>query len=622
MFRRLKAIFKLLSARLTSGFDLYVRILSCFALGLVVFVATSGSRHDSRFMIRGPQSQALVTPITVITVNRDDVIAAAEIINHGSTNILKALKEIESISDAFYWDPSLWSLAFQNLLQRGAKTVAVALYLGKDTPLVSESKKNVFWLSGSEEFPERNNIPTIPAEQMGRLGFATDPDGHLRHYNNWEDTLAFKTAQHFTGGKFFKLNSPSTINFLGPAGTFKTYSFKDLIRELIPDRDISGHIIVLTPDDGLRRPINTPVGTLSTGEALANIINSYIHNSWIKDIPWYLGTLYLLVILITTLWIVFYYPESVALVFLGFLALGVTVVSVAVFDNKYVWIPIEAPLALIVITYIVITGYRLGESEKHSWKSEQELQYLSEVEKLKNNFLSLISHDLKNPLAKIQGIVDRLLSSKSDQEKDYIKEDLISIRRTSDELRQYITSLLQLTRVEARNIKLNKEVCDINEIIQSAIDRLRPLSDGKNLKILFEQDTLFSMEIDRTLISEVVINLIENAIKYSDFGTSIVVRTKEVDNQVRVEVEDQAGGIDEDLIPKIFDKFFRGNDDKTLKATGTGLGLYLVKYFIELHGGTVFIKSQKGIGSNIGFTLPLEPSEEDTYATEFTRSHR
>jgi signal transduction histidine kinase len=229
---------------------------------------------------------------------------------------------------------------------------------------------------------------------------------------------------------------------------------------------------------------------------------------------------------------------------------------------------------------------------------------------------------LKNPLAKIQGIVDRLLSSKSDQEKDYIKEDLISIRRTSDELRQYITSLLQLTRVEARNIKLNKEVCDINEIIQSAIDRLRPLSDGKNLKILFEQDTLFSMEIDRTLISEVVINLIENAIKYSDFGTSIVVRTKEVDNQVRVEVEDQAGGIDEDLIPKIFDKFFRGNDDKTLKATGTGLGLYLVKYFIELHGGTVFIKSQKGIGSNIGFTLPLEPSEEDTYAAEFTRAHR
>jgi signal transduction histidine kinase len=102
-----------------------------------------------------------------------------------------------------------------------------------------------------------------------------------------------------------------------------------------------------------------------------------------------------------------------------------------------------------------------------------------------------------------------------------IKEDLHTIRKTSDELRQYITSILHLTRVEARDVKLNKEVCDINIIVNEALQRLAPLAKEKNIQILFTEEPLFSMELDKALITEVLINLVENAIKYSDRGKTI-----------------------------------------------------------------------------------------------------
>ena len=196
------------------------------------------------------------------------------------------------------------------------------------------------------------------------------------------------------------------------------------------------------------------------------------------------------------------------------------------------------------------------------------------------------------------------------------------IRLTSDELRQYITSLLQLTRVEARDIKLSKEACDINAVVAQVIERVRPLAKAKNIDIRQNLETLFSLDLDRILIGEVLINLIENAIKYSSDNSWISVSTQEVDNEVRVIIEDRAGGIPEDEIPRIFDKFYRGREQNTSRVTGTGLGLYLVKYFIELHGGKVFIESNPGEGTKIGFSLPLESPEEEYVQTTLARAHR
>ena len=111
--------------------------------------------------------------------------------------------------------------------------------------------------------------------------------------------------------------------------------------------------------------------------------------------------------------------------------------------------------------------------------------------------------------------------------------------------------------------------------------------------------------MDRILIHEVILNLIENAIKYTPQGGHIKVSSTEIDEQVVVVVEDSGDGIDKSEIVKVFDKFHRGKDH-SMKTKGSGLGLYLVKYFIELHGGEVFLESERGKGTTVGFTLPIE----------------
>jgi two-component system phosphate regulon sensor histidine kinase PhoR len=611
MLRKLRAHFRLIKNKLSPSWGLIVRVIFCFATGVVIYLASQQSRFDTRFNIRG--SQSVGSEIVIITISRDDIITATDFLDPNTKNILRSLKEVGDINDAFYWNLSLWEKAFNKLQTTGAKAVVVTLVLGRDIPPGLSRQQNIFWAAKAED--------EFLGQQTGQLDLYSDLDGNIRHYFGNNISLAAKVAKQYLGHPAHIPDPGQAINFQGPKGTFKTFTFADLIKGRIKESVLKNKIVILTAHELTTHQYSTPVGLLSTGETIANIIYNLINDNWIHELPWFICILFLAIILGLTLWIIFQYPESVALVFLGFLATAIIISSVAFFDLKSIWLPLEAPMALIVFTYIIITGYRLGESEKHSWKSEQELHYLSEVESLKNNFLSLISHDLKNPLAKIQGITDRLMNDKDSPLSEVVKEDLTTIRRTSDELRQYITSILQLTRVEARDIKLNKEVCDINTVVEDVLARLKPLAQQKKIIIETHLEPIFSIELDRSLICEVLINLVENAIKYSDEGSKIDVSTSEVGNDVKVEVADNAGGIAEEEVPKIFDKFFRGKGDKTIKVTGSGLGLYLVKYFIELHGGKVFINSHIGTGTKIGFTLPLEQSEEESYAAKFARSH-
>jgi signal transduction histidine kinase len=233
---------------------------------------------------------------------------------------------------------------------------------------------------------------------------------------------------------------------------------------------------------------------------------------------------------------------------------------------------------------------------------------MQELEQLKNNFVSLISHDLKTPIAKIQAVVNRLLPQHQGGE---LQSDLEALHASSEELHRYIQSILKVLRVESRDFRLHREVADINEVIEDAVLQLKPLAHDKEIKILTQLEPMFSSEFDVTLMKEVVINLIENAIKYSPLGSEIVIRSEERDNVIRVEVQDKGQGIAPDELEKVWQKFVRGKE-QDLKSKGSGLGLYLVKYFIELHGGTVRIESELGKGSTVSFTLPVSDDMEST----------
>jgi K+-sensing histidine kinase KdpD len=253
-------------------------------------------------------------------------------------------------------------------------------------------------------------------------------------------------------------------------------------------------------------------------------------------------------------------------------------------------------------TWIIFIGYQATKIEKQNFRLQQEQQYLHELEQLKNNFVSLISHDLKTPIAKIQAIVDRLLVNQQQVE---IHPDLRVLRLYSDELNKYIQSILKLLRVESRDFRLNIEVADINDVILEALNLLKPLAQEKNISVNTRLEPIFSLEFDTMIMKDVIINLIENAIKYTPTGGSIEIKSFEDTDNVNVCIKDTGDGIKPEDMDRVWGKFTRGSD-QDLKTKGTGLGLYLVKYFIEMHGGKVKMESAVGKGTIVSFSLPLD----------------
>jgi len=294
------------------------------------------------------------------------------------------------------------------------------------------------------------------------------------------------------------------------------------------------------------------------------------------------------------------YPQSIAFVCLLWFGTLLTALSLWVFDSFYYWMPIVSPLVELIIAYIIFVGYQLTLKETQAWRLEREKVLITELEQLKNNFVSLISHDLKTPIAKIQAICDRLLAS---QQVPETKEGLQSLRKESQELHRYIQSILQISRLESSKLEIRREPMDLNALVENVFDQMGPIIRDKGQSIVKELEPMFSIEIDGVLIQEVILNLIENASKYTPAQGQIKVRTQEVDDKVIFSVQDNGPGISKEDQERIFEKFFRGQAQAHTK--GTGLGLFLVKYFVELHGGHVFLESQSGQGTRVGFTLPL-----------------
>ncbi len=280
-----------------------------------------------------------------------------------------------------------------------------------------------------------------------------------------------------------------------------------------------------------------------------------------------------------------------------------TAFSMWTFDTFYIWLPIASPLTLLVLIWIVYIGYQALRIEQAHNKLQQEQRYIAELEQLKNNFVSLISHDLKTPIAKIQAVIDRLTVQNSLP--DSVQEDFLNLKIYSEELNRYIQSILKVLRVESKDFKINKETADINGVIENVIERTRPLAKSKSISINLNLEPMFLIEFDVTLMTEVMLNLVENAIKYTPINGQISIHTTETDTEVLVTVSDTGEGIDPEDQIHIWKKFVRGKNQE-LKSKGSGLGLYLVKYFIELHGGTITLKSELGKGTTFDVSLPIE----------------
>ncbi len=279
---------------------------------------------------------------------------------------------------------------------------------------------------------------------------------------------------------------------------------------------------------------------------------------------------------------------------------SVVVIAYVSFVFLGAWLKIAHVLLSVFIVYYIWIPYRAIVEYQTRYAIEEESEMLKKVENLKQNFISLMSHDLKTPVAKIAGMADNLKMKMQSESDATIIDNII---KSTQELNQFITSILDLTKVESQNLNLNLSSKDVNKIIEAVVDKLTYEMETKNIELELELEPLYPIQLDQNLIHRVISNLVENAIKYSGKGSKISVRTTDDEDWVTIEISDNGAGIKPEDLTHIFEKFYRVKNDSTHKIKGSGLGLYLVKYFIELHKGTISVQSELGKGTT--FTIKL-----------------
>ncbi len=606
----------------------WLRCLLCWAIGCLAVTTDEKSSYDHRFQLRGDQKVS--TQVVVIQISASDFTQASM---HSLSGAMKHLldqgQDLSELSDSYFWDRNFWSHLLQIILAQNPRSIGVTSFFPEVTtdfqPQLMGARDRatfqnpkVFWGAPSshldrldriinQTLAQKLNLQANPSllsdffeNNVSAIDLPRDQDGFVRRVFS-QGTEGEMLIEKLTEKKLPDSPGGALINFRGGAHVFPTFTLKEIFSRNLPTDAFLNKVVLIGTEGGSQSLFLTPVGPMHKVFIMAQIVDNLLKNRWIKrwHFTWYAVLMFLW--MMVSVFIITHYPQSVALYFFIWIATVMAALSAWVFDSFNVWLPAFSPFVLLGTTWIVFIGYQASKIEKLHSRLKQEQKALHDLEQLKNNFVSLISHDLKTPIAKIQAIVERLLSTHPDPE---LQPDLFSLRESGDELNRYIRSILKVLRVEARDFKLHTEVVDINTLIDGVLTQVRPLAQEKNIQIIRELETMFSMELDPTLIQEVILNLVENALKYSAPGGRVTVKSEEVENQVHVEVRDQGEGILPEELLTVWNKFTRGKD-QDFKSKGTGLGLYLVKFFIELHGGRVHIESEYGKGTSVHFYLPV-----------------
>jgi two-component system phosphate regulon sensor histidine kinase PhoR len=229
---------------------------------------------------------------------------------------------------------------------------------------------------------------------------------------------------------------------------------------------------------------------------------------------------------------------------------------------------------------------------------------LKAIQKRNAEFVSAVSHEMKTPLASIKAYVELLADG--DAEDETTRDEFFRIiNDQADRLQRLIENLLNLARIEAGVVQVNKSPLSLNPLLQEAYNVLQPAAEQKNMKLVAELSPLYlGVLADRDTLLQAAINLMSNALKYTKPGGTVTLRSRLNDQEVIFEVQDTGVGLSPEDCQKVFEKFYRVKKDKEM-AGGTGLGLPLVKHIVEdIHRGRIEVESQPGQGSTFRVVLP------------------
>ncbi|MCH8962254.1 MAG: HAMP domain-containing protein, partial [Bacteroidetes bacterium] len=241
----------------------------------------------------------------------------------------------------------------------------------------------------------------------------------------------------------------------------------------------------------------------------------------------------------------------------------------------------------------------------------EKIDELERLTRLQSEFIGNVSHEVRNPIFAISGYLEALGSPKLDDErrKRYAEKGLFNLQR----LASLFNDLIEIARLEYQEDIITARVFDLAELIEEAAEMLRPKAEEKGLHLIVTNPPTM-VRADRNRIRQVFVNLIDNAITYSDEGT-IRCRLRRRLDKIRVEVVDTGRGIGEAHLERIFERFYRVDTGRSRKSGGTGLGLSIVKQILQAHGEPIHVESTLGRGSRFWFDLPYVEETEEVEAT-------
>lgn len=241
--------------------------------------------------------------------------------------------------------------------------------------------------------------------------------------------------------------------------------------------------------------------------------------------------------------------------------------------------------------------------QEYALKKSMEIDKLKDNENFRKEFIGNVSHELKTPLFSIQGFLEILRSHELEREErnKYLDKIIKNVERLST----IVTEILTITRAENNSLDLVKENFRIYELVTECIQTLEDTIRRKkiNIEIKDSNHIHYTVNADRFRISQVLMNLIENAVFYNPPKTKINIRFFDMESNLLVEIEDNGTGIKERHLSRIFERFYRVDEDRARHRGGSGLGLSIVKNILEAHGQSITVESKFGKGTTFRFTL-------------------